>query len=370
MNIYKIGTNGIPAQHGGLETIVDNISVRLAKKGHNVTVYCRRRNIKTKEKYYSGVRLVKLPSFPLNSLETLSHTFFSLLHLLLFERNVDIIHFYGVGNSLFLPFLKLINKRTVIFIDGYDWERKKWNFAIRSYLKLMAKFAALFSDVVIADSRYVKNFYDSTYGVETSYLANGPDIIKQENETILDEFALKKNSYILFVGRLVPEKRIEVLIEAYKKANLNNNIKLAIVGGSWFNNTYEEKIKKSAADNQNIVFLGKVYGEAVLQLYKHAYIFIMTSEVESASLALITAMGNGKCVIVNGIPQNKEVIGEAGFYYKENDSNELAALLKKLVQNPELAQTYGQKAMRRVADHYDWDKTVDQLISIYERILN
>ena len=189
MKISIIGIRGIPAQHGGFETCVEHTSTWLVAKGHQMTVYCNR-NLKFREKFYKGVRLIKLPSIGSKHLDTISHTFFSAIHLLF--KKLDIIHIYGVGSAIFSPFLKMLGKKIVVSADGFDWERKKWGRFARWYLRKSAFFAMKYADEIIVDSKVVQRFYKEKFNKDTVYIPYGAIVGRICDEKALEKFGLKK----------------------------------------------------------------------------------------------------------------------------------------------------------------------------------
>lgn len=365
LRISVVGINGIPARHGGFETCVDNVATRHSSAGLQVTVYCRSRNVTFDDKYYCGIKLVKLQSIGHKSLETISHTFLSLLHML-FQRK-DIIHVYGVGNSIFIPFLKILGQKVVTSVDSLDWEREKWGKFAKWFLFNSAKIAVTFSDAVIVDSKSVQEYYKRVFKTETVYIPYGADMGRNADEGVLKKYGLTKDNYILFVGRLIPEKGVHRLIDSYVK--LNTKKELVIIGGDWFTTEYIETLKQKAAGS-NVRFLGFVYGDECRAVYSGAYLYVQPSEVDGTSPALLTAMGTGNCVVVNSIKENLETVGEAGLNYECNSADSLRERLQYLLDNKLIVDEYRQKALDRIKTVYSWDRVADSIAAVYEDILS
>ncbi len=364
IRVYVTGINGIPARHGGFETCVDNVAVRHAKKGLKVTVYCRKRNVKLKDDYYEGVKLIKLSSLGHKSLETLSHTFLSILHMLF--RRKEIVHLYGVGNAVFLLILKLFGNRVVVSADSFDWERDKWGKFAKWFLFNSAKLSTKLSDAIIVDSKSVQKYYREKFGKETVYIPYGAQVERKTNKDILTKYGLKEDNYILFVGRLIPEKGVHNLIEAFR--NLDTDKKLAIIGGDWFTTDYIKSLEERAK-GANISFLGFVYDEECRAIYSGAYLYVQPSLIDGTSPALLTAMGTGNCVLVNAIDENLETVGDGGLNFKRNDVVSLTEELKKLVNDENLVKEYRKKSLKRVQEVYSWDKVAEAISDLYEDIL-
>lgn len=364
LKVFVTGINGIPARHGGFETCVDNVATRQAINGLDVTVYCRKRNVTLEDKYYKGVRLVKLSSLGHKSLETLSHTFLSVLHMIF--RRKDIVHLYGVGNAIFILILKLIGARVVVSADSFDWERDKWGKFAKWFLFNSAKLSTKLADAIIVDSKSVQKYYKEKFKTGTVYIPYGADLGRKTDKKILAKYGLDEDGYILFVGRLIPEKGVHNLIDAF--LSLKTKKKLAIIGGDWFTTDYI-KLLQDKAKGANISFLGFVYGDECKAIYSGAYLYVQPSQVDGTSPALLTAMGTGNCVIVNAIKENLETIGEAGFNYKENEIDSLKEQLRKLLENGNLVNEYREKSIKRIETVYSWDRVSEAITDLYKDII-
>lgn len=363
MRIAILGIRGIPAKYGGFETNVEEVSERLVKKGFEVTVYCRKHNVRIKEKVYKGINLVKLPSINNKYLDTISHTFLSVSHALF--KKYDIIHLFGVGNSVFLLPLRFFGKKVIISVDGLDWRRKKWNKLASFIFSLSPFFAVHLARKVIVDSQEVGKYYLSKYKKPTDYIPYGAYIEKDEDADALKKYHLERNRYLLFVGRLEPEKGVHYLIKAYER--LKTDLKLVIIGDNLYNRDYVESLKRTK--NSNINFLGFIYGEHYKQLCSHAYLYIQPSDLEGTSPALLAAMGFGNCVLVSDIPENIETIGQAGLSFKSGSIDDLSKKMEYLLNNEKIVREYKQRASERVKNVYNWDKIADRHEEIYYSLL-
>jgi glycosyltransferase involved in cell wall biosynthesis len=360
MRIAIAGTKEIPAQHGGFETCVQEVSTRLVQRGHQVILYYRSNTDRGSS--YRGVKMVRVPELENKYLATLFSTFLSVL-LLIFKR-VDVVHIYGVGNSVLVPLLRATSKKTVISVDALDWKRSKWNKFASWYLRTAERLAALFADRVVVDNRVVGQYYQDRFGARTNFVPYGANVVRGETKDALDKYGLKPDGYLLFVGRLKPEKGVHHLIEAFD--GLRTDKTLAIVGDDPFSREYIQTLKQMATPN--VKFLGYVYGEEYAQLCSNAYLYVTASEVEGTSPALVAAMGFGNCVVVNAIDENLETIGNAGVSFRKNDIGDLRLRLQELIDRPELVREYRLKAQQRVAEHYNWDVVTDQLEKLYHSL--
>jgi glycosyltransferase involved in cell wall biosynthesis len=364
MRISVLGTRGVPANYSGLETAVERIGERLVRRGHEIAVYCRKHNVTTEDDVYKGMQLVKLPSINNKYLDTLSHSFLSLLHA--FVHRPDLIHLYGVGNSIFLIPLRLLGRPTVISVDALDWQRKKWNRLAAFCLRSSAGLAVRFSDEYVVDSQEVAKYYIERYDKRPVYIAYGADMPEHTHSGgTVEEFGLEPRKYVLFVGRLVPEKGVHHLIKAFEITD--TDLQLAIVGDSPHNKGYVESLK--ATRDPRIHFLGFVYGDGYRRLCSNAYLYVQPSDVEGTSPALLAAMGFGNCVLVSDIPENLETIGNAGFSFERGNHVSLKTKLEMLMGHPQLVTEYGQRAKARVETVYNWDKIAEDMERLYLSVL-
>jgi glycosyltransferase involved in cell wall biosynthesis len=296
-------------------------------------------------------------------LETMSHTFLATLHTL-FTNSADIVCFQGMGNALFIPLLKLGGKRTVVFMDGIDWERPKWGFVARTLLKLGASSAYRWGDAITVDNISSQQRFAEIYGRQPQFLPLGADLWETPGDDIVRELGLTSNNYILFVGMLRPDKGVHMLVDAYTQ--LDTDVPLVIVGDTFDQHEYKQSLIDAADDR--VHFLGYRYGEEVKQLFANCLIYVQPSIMEGNSPALMSAMACGRCVVVNGIEQNRETIGDAGIAFAEGDVDDLRAKLAQLLSDRAMLDTFGAQAKQRIIDNYSWDRTVDRLQVILEAV--
>jgi glycosyltransferase involved in cell wall biosynthesis len=364
MRIAFVGTMGIPARYGGFETCVEEVATRLAKKGHEVVVYCGYRGLKPQTKSYKGVQLVFVPCLKSKFLDFPFRLSVSTLDVL--HRNVDITHFYGSDAWPFTLLPRITSSKTVLTLDGLVWNRSSYPVIIRKILRLTAGFALYLPNATIVDSKSVQKWYRTNFDKPPSYVPYGANIdLSDPDETILNKKGLRNRKYVLFVGRLVREKGVHYLIEAFKK--IKTDFELVIIGGDPYGKEYESFLRKNA--NENTRFLGYVYGNDYQNLSKGAYLYVTPSDLEGTSPALLTAMALGKCVLVSDIPENLETIGDAGFSFKHGDSEDLKQKLQFLLENPDEVEKIQKRAIDRINTHYDWNKITDQIEKIYLTLL-
>jgi glycosyltransferase involved in cell wall biosynthesis len=367
IRIAMLGTRGIPASYSGFETCVEQLGERLVKRGHEVTVYCRTHHITYPDKYYKGMRLVKLSTIRNKYLDTIVHSFLSSLHSL--NQNYDIALYFIAGNSPVSWIPRLVGTKTILNVDGLDWKREKWPSLAKKYIQFSEKMATVLPNLFLTDSRIVQEYYSQQYGKTPPFIPYGSEIQKiPANETLI-KFNLEPQRYILFVGRLVPENYAHHLIHAFKC--IDTDLKLAIVGDAVYADDYIKKLKSSAKNDDRIIFTGYVFGKGYHELGSNAYIFVETSGVGGTHPALVEAMAFGNCVIVHNTKENLETIGNAGFSYDGKIGKEsLEIILRKLINSPDLVEEYSKKAELRAHKDYSWEKVTDSYEKLFYQLLN
>lgn len=361
-----IGMKGLPPDlpgAGGGERETDAKTRRLAERGWDVTVYCRWNYNRRPPDTYHGVKLISLPSLGKPGIEMLSHTFLATLHAILTNR-ADIISYHGMGVALYLPLTKLGRKRTVVYMDGIDWERPKWGTMARLLLKLGANAALRWADYVYVDNTASQRQFAEIFDREPDVITLGADLWDPPGDDAVHANGLEPENYILFVGMLRPDKGVHLLVEAY--GELDTDIPLVIVGDNPDDPEYVRALKNSS--DHRVKYLGFQYGLAARQLFANCLIYVQPSVMEGNSPALMSAMACGRCVIVNGIEQNRETIGDAGIAFEAGSTADLNLKLKQLLSEPAKIRTLGTQAQQRISSVYDWDRVVDQLEQVYENI--
>lgn len=358
MKIALIGTRGIPAKYGGFETFVEELGKRLVKKGYTVDVYCRSGYYPDKIKKYLGINLIYLPEPKIKTLETLLHTLISLWHAL--WKSYDILFVLNSANSPWMLFPKLFKKKAILHMDGIEWKRGKWSSLGKAYFKFAERFATNISTELICDSREIQKFFKQEYGKNIHYISYGADLRSSQDKSILDRFSLEPNEYFLQITRFEPENNPLLSIQAFEK--LNTTKKLVFVGGARYESEYTKKMY--AIQDQRVQFLGFIYDKSVLsELLCSCSAYIHGNEVGGTNPALLEAMASGSFVICRDVPYNREVLQDAGIYFKKNE-RDLSTKLVWTLQNEKLLTENKEKAKKIIQKNYNWDSVVDK----YERL--
>jgi glycosyltransferase involved in cell wall biosynthesis len=364
MRIALLGTRGIPANYGGFETFAEELAVRLAARGHEVTVYCRSSHYEERMTSYRGVRLVPLPSVHTKHLDSISHSFISTLHLV--RTGADAAIYCSSGNSTFTWLARLFGIKVLLNTDGLEWERAKWNRAAKMYFKFAEWLAAKFSNVLIADSRVIKEYYKRKFGRDTTYVAYGADVVERGfKRELLKEVGVEPERYFLFVSRLEPENNAHLVVRAFE--GVKTDLDLLIVGSAPFAGDYICELKSTR--DPRIKFPGGLYGDVYKALQANAYAYVNAMEVGGTHPAILEAMGAGNCVLVSDIAYNVEAVAHAGISFRNRDVEDMREKLQWLVDHPAEVRKLGQEAVERVKAEYDWDSITDDYEQIFEQTL-
>ncbi len=371
--IAMIGHKRIPSREGGVEIVVDEISSRLVEKGYFVDAYNRSGyHVSGKEfdeqrgKVYNGIRLITIPTFKSSKLNAIVYSALASVRSLF--GNYGVYHYHAEGPCAMLWIPKLFRKRVVVTIHGLDWQRSKWGNFASKVLKFGEKQAAHRADEVIVLSKNVQQYFTREYGRNTVYIPNGinkPEI--KQADRIKERFRLQKDSYILFLARLVPEKGVHYLIEAYQ--SLKTDKKLVIAGGNSHSAEYVAQIHKIAESDSNIIMTGFVQGRELEELYSNAYLFVLPSDVEGMALSLLEAMSYGNCCLVSDIPENLEVVEDKAVSFKKSDVPDLRKQLEILLNDQGLVDFYKKSSRDYICNKYNWDQVTEKTIGIYQKVL-
>jgi glycosyltransferase involved in cell wall biosynthesis len=358
LRVAFIGGRGMVSKYSGIETYYEEVGKRLVGMGHDVTVYCRSYFTPARPTH-DGMRLLRLPTFRSKHLETFVHTWLSTVHVMF--SGCDIVHYHAQGPALFSFFPRLVGKKTVVTVQGQDWQRKKWGRFASFTLRLGEVASARLPNRTMVVSQTLQQHYRTAYGVDAIYVPNGSMIRQRVAPSQIPEWGLEPDNYILFLGRFSPEKNCHLLIEAYEK--LDTRAKLVLAGGSSYTNAYVDELRKH--QSQQVVILDWVYGRALDELLTNAALFVLPSDMEGLSLALLDAMGAGVCVLASDIPENREVIENTGFTFQLGDAADLERMLRLLLSDPNARTVAGRNAQARVRERYLWPRIAAQVAQSY-----
>ena len=357
MRIAILGTRGIPARYGGFETFAEELSTRLAARGHQVWVYCRE---KQEASAYKGVFLRYLPSIRHKYLDTLAHTFFSTLHLL--ARRVDVALYCNGANAIFTPLPRLFGIPVALNVDGLERKRKKWNRLARSWYLVSEWLATFCPTEVVTDARSIEDYYRERYGKATVFIPYGAQTGKLAGDDIVRGLGLEPGRYFLYVSRMEPENNPLLVRQSFEK--LRTDFRLALIGDAPYAHEYIRRVRDTA--DPRIVMPGAIYGEGYHQLCSHCFAYIHATEVGGTHPALIEAMGRGALVLYLNTKENAEVAAGVGIPFEPGD---LTASLESVLSMSEAERDdYGRKALERVCERYSWDAVTEAYEQLFVRL--
>ncbi|HNZ19067.1 MAG TPA: DUF1972 domain-containing protein [Candidatus Hydrogenedentes bacterium] len=364
MRIAILGTRGIPANYGGFETFAQELSVRLAERGHEVCVYCRRFNYPEPMRKYRGVHLVTLPSIHTRALDTLSHALLSTFHVLL--NRADVVLYCNCATSCFAWMPRLRGMKVVMNPDGLEWERVKWGWGGKTFYRLSEHLAAWFPHRLVSDSHVIQEYYRERFGCDSDFVAYGADIVERgAGWEMLEEFGIEPERYFLYVSRLEPENNAHLVVEAFEQ--VDTDMHLMVVGSAPFADEYIRRLTRT--NDKRVIFPGALYGDVYRALRANAYVYVNAMEVGGTHPAILEAMGAGNCVLVSDIAYNVEAVAEAGVQFKSKDMDDCRAKMQWLVDHPDDVRRFREHAVERVRTQYSWDNVVSEYERLFESLL-
>lgn len=373
MKIAMIGHKRVPSREGGVEIVVEELSTRLVKKGNQVDIYNRKgKNVQDKNadlenkkiKEYKGAKIITVPTINKKGLDALVYSFFASIKASF--ANYDILHYHAEGSCAMLWIPHLLKKKIVVTIHGLDWQRSKWGGFASKYIKFGEKLAVKYADEIIVLSNGVQKYFKDTYNRNTVFIPNGVNKpIIREPKIIKEKYGLDKDNYILFLARIVPEKGLDYLIDAYN--NIRTDKKLVIAGGASHTNEYLEKIKEKARQNKNIIMTGFVQGEELEELYSNCYIYCLPSDIEGMPISLLEAMSYGKNCLISNIEENVQVCEDNALTFEKSNVVDLTNKIKDALKSKNKKKS--EELQDYILSKYNWIDVTDMTENLYYKIL-
>lgn len=369
MRIVMVGQKYVPSREGGVEIVVEELATRMAAHGNDVTILNRRRAGYGPVTNYKGCKIETVFTVNRRALDAIVYAFFATLRVrkMLKKKQVDIVHYHAEGPCFFLNLLPKKNKRPgtklVVTIHGLDWQRGKWGGAASRILHAGERRAVEYADEIIVLSRNVQRYFREIYHRTVKYIPNGvgaPEL--READIIRRKYGLGMNDYILFLARIVPEKGLQYLIPAWKKAvqQTGTRKKLVIAGGPSHSEGFYEEICRAVEDDDTILMTGFVQGQELQELYSNAYLYVLPSDIEGMPMSLLEALSYGNVCLVSDIPENTEIINEDCYVFKRGDVDRLRHQLKKLLN-------LNLRTHSNMVIPYTWQEVVRQTLELYTR---
>lgn len=364
LRIAILGTRGIPAAYGGFETLAEELSARLAERGHDVTVYSRRLPVAREVERHRGVRVVFLPTVRRKYFETVVHTFVSGLHAA--SQNYDAVLVCNAANALTcrLPRLLGSSTRVVLNVDGLERNRRKWNVLGKLLYFLSERLSCVMPDAVVTDARAIEEYYRTSFGLVSTFIPYGSDLPIPEGSATLDRLGLRRGAYVLYVSRFEPENNPDAVLRGYR--GFSRDLPLVLVGSAPYAERFISGLEAEAAKDRRVLLPGAIYGEGYRELLANAAAYVHATEVGGTHPALVEAMGFGRPIVAHGTAENREVLGEEAVWFDAARPETLTSALEELFRSDECRLALGERAGHRAAGRYRWDMVTDA----YERLLD
>jgi len=362
LRVAFIGGRGLGSAYSGIERYYEEMGSRLAHNGCEVTAYCRP-HFAPAEDVWRGIRVRRVPTILSKHLETFVHTVLSTADVCF--RRVDLVQFHALGSSPFAWVPRLFGKRTIVSVRGLDWQRAKWGWVARFYLRFCESTSMWCPDATAVVSRTLQEHFQARFGRPVRYIPNGVVRTEPRPARILGRYGLEPRRYFLYAGRLSPEKGLHVAIEAHEGVE---GVRLALAGGSSYSESYMRTLRAQGKDR--VVFTGFLTGEPLEEIYSNALAFLLPSRMEGLSVALLEAMAYGLPVIASDIPENRELVDECGGYlFRLDDVADLRRVMTTVAHAPEAARELGWRARERVRERFDWDRIAAETAAFYREVM-
>lgn len=362
LSVALLGSRGIPARYGGYETLLEELAPRLAGRGFDVTVYCRRHSTPRGLRRYRDVDLVVLPTIRTKHLDTPVHTLLSAWEA--GRRHFHAALVVNSANALFVPLLRAAGVPTALHVDGIEQRRTKWGPLGRSVYAVSERLAVELPDRLVTDAEVIRRHYLDRYGTDSTVIAYGVEPRPPERTGVLEELGLTSRRFFLYVSRFEPENNPHRVVEAYRR--VGGDLPLVMVGGAPYAREFIARLREAA--DRRVLFPGPIYGEGYRELLSHAFAYIHATQVGGTHPALVEAMGYGNCVVVNETPENREVAGTCGLYFSASEPDTLATHLERLRVHPDEAAGHRESAAQRAAERYSWDRVARAYAELFRQL--
>ena len=313
---------------------------------------------------YKGIRLIRIPTFRRTALNAFVYSVLAAVRAVF--GGYDVIHFHaeGPGAMAFIP--RLLGIPVVVTIHGLDWQRVKWGGFATRYLRWGERNSARYSDALLVLSIGNRRYFKDIYNRKAIYIPNGVNVKPSPQPVEIGRvWGLERNGYILFLARLVPEKGLPNLIDAYKMTDTDK--RLVIAGELTRNDAYVKKIRDMAQEDSRILLTGFVQGRVLEELLANCSVYVLPSDVEGMSISLLEALSYGVRCLVSDIEENLDTAAGFASSFPRGDVPMLKQRLEGLLKQDEgVHDSVGQ--IEFVRSRYNWDSAVEQLLCVYEDV--
>lgn len=367
LNIAMLGHKRIPSREGGIEIVVEELSTRMVQRGYKVTCFNRKGHHVSGSQFdnkgrkrYKGVKIQSVFTINKKGLAAMTSSFSAAIKAAWGKYDVVHIHAEGPAAMCWLP--KIYGKKVIVTIHGLDWARAKWGRFATKYIKFGEREAVKRADEIIVLSRSVQEYFKKTYGRDTVFIPNG--VSRPELKDALEIrrlWNLEKDSYVLFLGRIVPEKGLQYLVECWK--SIKTEKKLVIAGGSSDTDAFINELQEMSPES--VIFTGFQQGRVLEELYSNAYIYCLPSDLEGMPLSLLEAMSYGNCCLVSDIPECAEVVEDKAVTFQHSSTEDLQKTLQALLDDEARVAEYKARAADFITEKYNWDDVINSTLELY-----
>ncbi|USG06539.1 beta 1-4 rhamnosyltransferase Cps2T [Latilactobacillus sakei] len=384
-NVFIIGAKGIPANYGGFESFVEQLTARKESQDIHYYVACRRDLSENKADTfeYNDATCFNVDVPDVGPAKAI------LYDVNAFKWTMKYIKKNNIQNAIVYvlacrmgPFIKHFKKQLrqyngTLFVnpDGHEWLRAKWSAPVRKYWKYSERLMVKHADLLICDSqnieKYIQNDYKQ-YSPKTTYIAYGSDIIKStlmDNDQVVTDWytkhAVKLNNYYLIVGRFVPENNYETMIREFMNSDTDKD--LVIISNVEKNKFYTDlQAKTNFESDPRINFVGTVYNAQLLKyIRENAFAYLHGHEVGGTNPSLLEALGSTKLNLLLDVGFNREVGKDGAIYWTKKYGN-LAKIINDMDNlSEENINDLDKASSRRIIDQFDWAI----IIKKYENVL-
>jgi glycosyltransferase involved in cell wall biosynthesis len=366
LRIAMIGQRGVPASFGGIEHHVEEVGSRLATRGHDVTVFARRNYLDTAIDEHRGMRVRVLPTVGTKHLDAIAHSALSTVAAL--RRPPDIVHYHAVGPGLCAPLPRVLSRsRVVVTVHGPDYDQAKWGRGAKSVLRTARWMSARVPDATVVVAPALARFYADRYDRATHLIPNG--VARRQRraaDRITSTWGLRAGEYLLFVGRLIPDKSPDLLLRAFRR--VSGDVRLVLAGGTSFTDEYARAVEDEAARDPRVLLPGYVYGEVLDELYTNALAFVQPSALEGMPLTVLEAAAYGTPVIASDIPAHTDLLGQDApgqRLFRSGDEAELHRVIEQVRRDPGPERDGAARLRSWVLSEFPWDRTATELEELY-----
>lgn len=379
MKIAVIGSKGLPPHQGGIEHQCAEIYPRMVAAGHRVDLYARSsynaNSTHGKVSTYRGVKVITMPSIKLRGIDALACSGMSAT--LAATKSYDIIHFHALGPALFTPVPRLISGAKILTTcHGLDWQRAKWGTLSSKAIKTGEQAAVKFADQLVVVSEALQDYFRQTYNRQSIYIENAPVAYANSDKQFAygSSLGLERDRYLVFIGRLVPEKRVDLLLAAFQQLQQQqqaNDWKLVFVGDKSDTGSFSSKLLQLANNSPDIIFTGELQGPYLAEIMRGAGLFVLPSDLEGLPLALLEAMQEGIPAVVSDIPVHRKMMGQGrGITFQAGNLAALTHQLAWAIENPGEMALMARQSKAYVRSHHNWDNITHKYLKLYSSMLN